>query len=242
MADGTDLAAQVEGQTVTRWLRRNVAETAGRARAAADAAGRDSDVEDWTWARVGDESARLARAFGRLGLARGDRALLFLRNRPEFHLADLGVLLAGGTPLSIYNSSAPEQVGYLAAHSRARIAVVDDIGFLERLLKVRDELPDLRAVVVVDDPDGLAPADVLRLADLLGDDPVDLDAAAEAVRPDDLATVIYTSGTTGPPKGVMLDHANIAWQLVGYTELIGPAAGTPARCRTCRWRTSPSGS
>ena len=99
MADGTDLAAQVEGQTVTRWLRRNVAESPD-ALALRRMRPDGSDVEDWTWARVGDESARLARAFGRLGLARGDRALLFLRNRPEFHLADLGVLLAGGTPLS----------------------------------------------------------------------------------------------------------------------------------------------
>jgi long-chain acyl-CoA synthetase len=221
VVDSAELARQVEGQTVVRWLRRNVA-AAPDALAVRRMRPDGSEVEDWTWGRVADESARLARAFGRLGLARGDRTLLFLRNRPEFHLADLGTLLAGGTPLSIYNSSAPEQVGYLAAHSRARIAVVDDIGFLERLLKVRDELPDLRAVVVVDDPDGLAPADVLRFADLLGDDPVDLDTAVEAVRTDDLATVIYTSGTTGPPKGVLLDHANVSWQSVGYTRLIGP--------------------
>ena len=222
--DRADLAAQVEGQTVVRWLRRHVAE-APEALALRRMRPDGSDVDEWTWARVGDESARLARAFGRLGLGAGDRALLFLRNRPEFHVADLGVLLAGGTPLSIYNSSPPEQIGFLASHSRARIAVVDDIGFLERLLKVRDELPDLRAVVVVDDPDGLAPADVLRFADLLGDDPVDLDAAAAAARPDDLVTVIYTSGTTGPPKGVMLDHANVAWQLAGYSVLVGPQPG-----------------
>src|SRR5215213_9688072 len=221
VVDSSELARQVEGQTVVRWLRRNVAESPGTVavrRMRPDGSG----LEEWTWARVGEESARLARAFGRLGFGRGDRALLFLRNRPEFHLVDLGVLLAGGTPLSIYNSSAPEQIGYLAAHSRARIAVVDDIAFLERLLKVRDELPDLRAVVVVDDPDRLAPADVLRLADLLGDEPVDLESAAAAVRPGDLATVIYTSGTTGPPKGVLLDHANLAWQSAGYTALIGP--------------------
>jgi long-chain acyl-CoA synthetase len=218
---GADLAVRVKGQTAVGWLRRNVAEAPDRLavrRMRPDGTG----VEDWSWARVGESAARLARAFGRLGLARGDRALLFLRNRPEFHVADLGVLLAGGTPLSIYNSSAPEQIGYLAAHSRARVAVVDDIGFLERLLKVRDELPELRGVVVVDDPDGLAPADVLRFADLLGDDPVDLDEAAAAVRPEDLATVIYTSGTTGPPKGVMLDHANLAWQVFGHNDLLEP--------------------
>ena len=163
MADGTDLATQVEGQTVVRWLRRNVAELPDKValrRMRPDG----SDVEEWTWARVGDASARLASAFGRLGLGRGDRALLFLRNRPEFHLADLGVLLAGGTPLSIYNSSAPEQVGYLAAHSRAPGSPWSTTSASwSGCSRSATSCPTLRAVVVVDDPDGLAPADVVRL-------------------------------------------------------------------------------
>jgi long-chain acyl-CoA synthetase len=217
--DATELASQVHGQTVTGWLRRNV-EAAPDAVALRRRAG--AGWAELTWAEVADQAARLAGAFGRLGLGAGDRALLFLRNRPEFHLADLAALLLRATPVSIYNSSAPEQVQYLAAHSEARIAVVDDIGFLERLLKVRDELPDLRAIVVADDPDRLAPADVLQLADLLADDPADL-AAAAAADPTDLVTVIYTSGTTGPPKGVMVDHANVAWACTGFTLLAGPA-------------------
>jgi long-chain acyl-CoA synthetase len=99
----------VAGQTVTRWLRRNATESPDQVavrRMAPDGSG----LEEWTWADLGDRSARLAAAFGRVGLSRGDRALLFLRNRPEFHTVDLGVLLAGGTPLSVYNSSAPEQI------------------------------------------------------------------------------------------------------------------------------------
>ena len=113
MADEVDLAVmarQVEWQTVTRWLRRNVVESPD-ASALRRVRPDGSNVEAWTWARVGDEAARLARAFGRLGLGRGDRALLFLRNRPEFHLADLGVLLAGGTPLSIYRGGVPPPSG-----------------------------------------------------------------------------------------------------------------------------------
>jgi long-subunit acyl-CoA synthetase (AMP-forming) len=215
-----DVAAEAAGLTVPAWLARNVRESAG------DVAVRrlnpdGSGLEEWTWADVGEKAARLAAAFQRLGLRRGDRVLLFLRNRPEFHVADLGALLAGGTPLSIYNSSSPEQIGQLAGHSASRIAVVEDIEFLERLLKVRDQLPELRAVVVADDPDGLAPDDVWRLADLLDDDPVDLDEAAAAVRPEDLATVIYTSGTTGAPKGVMITHANIAAECAGYSAIVG---------------------
>ena len=213
------------GPTVADWLRRNAAEC-GDAVALRRMRPDGTGLEEWTWAEVGDRSARLAAAFTRLGLGRGERMLLFLRNRPEFHVADLGALLAGGTPLSIYNSSAPEQVAQLAGHSRSRIAVVEDIEFLERLLKVRDELPELRAIVVVDDPDGLRPPDVQLLADLYADDPVDLAAAAAAVRPEDLATIIYTSGTTGPPKGVMLTNANIRAQCLGYMALVGP---TPDR-------------
>jgi long-chain acyl-CoA synthetase len=219
-----DVAMQARGRTVAGWLAGNVAtvpdEVALR-RLNPDGSG----LQEWTWGEVGEKAARLATAYRRLGLERGERVLLFLRNRPEFHVADLGVLLAGGTPLSIYNSSSPEQVAQLAAHSRSRIAVVEDVEFLERLLKVRDELPDLRAVVVVDDPDGLAPADVARLADLLTEEPLDLAEAAAAVRAEDLATVIYTSGTTGPPKGVMLTHANVTAQCVGYTELVGIPPG-----------------
>jgi long-chain acyl-CoA synthetase len=212
------------GSTVADLLVRNVRENGDEVavrRLNPDGSG----LEEWTWADVGEKSARLAAAYRRLGLERGDRVLLFLRNRPEFHIADLGAVLAGGTPLSIYNSSSPEQVAQLAGHSRSRIAVVEDVEFLERLLKVRDELPDLRAIVVADDPGGLAPADVHHLPDLLADDPVDLDEAATAVRPEDLVTVIYTSGTTGAPKGVMLSNANVDAACTAYTELVGPSEG-----------------
>jgi len=220
--DTAELARQVDSQVVTGWLLRNV-------QAAPDeVALRRRDGSGWvdlTWAEVADRAARLATAFGRLGLSAGDRALLFLRNRPEFHLVDLAALLRRATPLSIFNSSSPEQVRYLAGHSEARIAVVDDLGLLERLLKVRDGLPDLRAIVVVDDPDGLAPPDVLHLSDLYTDDPADIAAAAAAADPADLVTVIYTSGTTGPPKGVMINHASIAWSCVGHTQLVGAEPG-----------------
>jgi long-subunit acyl-CoA synthetase (AMP-forming) len=230
--DADELARQVEGQTVCGWLVRNLrdapTEVALRCRPGPAAGPTPADPAwvELTWAEVADRAARLAGAFSRLGLGAGDRALLFLRNRPEFHLADLAALLLRATPVSIFNSSSPEQIGYLAAHSQARIAVVDDIGFLQRLLKVRHELPDLRAIIVVDDPDGLAPPDVLRLADLYADDPVDLDAAVAAADPADLVTVIYTSGTTGPPKGVLIDHVNVTWSSLGCTLLVGAEAGT----------------
>jgi long-chain acyl-CoA synthetase len=144
-----------------------------------------------------------------------------MRNRPEFYPADMGALLAGATPISIYNSSSPEQIEYLAGHCEATVTIVGDVGMLERFLKVRSEVPNLRHLVLIDDPDRLAPADVVPFADLLGAAPVDLDEAAGRVRPDDLATLIYTSGTTGPPKGVMISHYNLCWVLESMARATG---------------------
>jgi long-chain acyl-CoA synthetase len=203
-----DLAALVEGQTVTsRFLETVRARPDGVALRWIDG----DTWGEWTFADYAERACRLATGLADLGLEPGERVVLMMRNRPEFHVADMAVMLAGGTPISIYNSSAPEQVQYLAGHCHAKIALVEDVGFLERILKVRSELPDLAEVAVIEDPDGLAPGDVRAWDALLNSDPVDFDTAAAVARPDDLATVIYTSGTTGPPKGVMLDHANIVW-------------------------------
>ena len=170
---------------------------------------RGKDDDRWvetTWGEYGDRSARVAGALRDLGVGEGDRVLLMLRNRVEFHVVDLGVLLLRATPISVYNSSSPEQLQYLAQHSGAKVAVVE-ADFLERLQKVRAELDDLQAVVVLDSDESHG-EDVVRYESLLEGEPVDVDAAAEAAQPDDLLTVIYTSGTTGPPKGVMMTQAN----------------------------------
>ncbi|MDQ1507047.1 MAG: long-chain acyl-CoA synthetase [Actinomycetota bacterium] len=178
-------------------------------------------TETMTWAEYGDRACQVAAGLRDLGVRPGDRVLLMMRNRPEFHYADMGVLLAGGTPISIYTSSSPEQIQYLAGHSEAVAAIVGDVGLLERFLKVRSELPALAKLVLVDDPDGLAPSEVVPFGDLLGADPVDLAGAAATVRPEDLLTLIYTSGTTGPPKGVMISNRNVCWVLESMEQATG---------------------
>ena len=176
---------------------------------------------EWTWNDYAARVARVAAALRDLGVGPGDRVVLMMRNRPEFHVADTAVLLLGATPISIYNSSAPEQVQYLVGHCEATVAIVEDIGFLERFLKVRGELPALRHLAIIDDPEHIAPDDIHRWDVLLGAAPLTIDAELGNARPDDLVTVIYTSGTTGPPKGVMLDHENMDWTMRSFREALG---------------------
>src|SRR6185436_17692450 len=116
---------------------------------------------------------------------KGERVVLMMRNRIEFHVADVAVMLLGATRVSIYNSSAPEQIEYLAQHCGAVVGIVEDIDFLERVLKVRDELPALEHLVIIND-DGRAPSDVLHWHDLLEHDALDLDTAAAVAQPSDL--------------------------------------------------------
>jgi len=219
MATSDELAAAVEGQTIAGEFAKTAARraelTALRWRTP------DGGWGEWTWRDYADRAARVAGGLAGLGVERGERVVLMLRNRPEFHVADIGILLAGATPISIYNSSSPDQIQYLASHSDAVVAIVEDVDFLERFLKVRGEVPSLRHVVVLDDPDGLAPDDVVRFDSLLQADPVDIGKAAAGVQPGDLATVIYTSGTTGPPKGVMLSHFNVCWTTESTRRAIG---------------------
>ena len=179
---------------------------------------RTFEGETWTWADYGDRAARFAAGLQALGVERGDRVVLMLRNRLEFHVADTAAVLAGATPISIYNSSSVEQIRHLAGHCRAVVAVTDAGDFADRVLAAAADLPSLRAIVSVGgDVAGTTPYD-----DLLAFDPVDIEAAASATNPDDLLTVIYTSGTTGPPKGVMLNHHNVLAQFDGLLHFLGP--------------------
>jgi long-chain acyl-CoA synthetase len=176
-----------------------------------------------TYADYADRASTVAGALRELGVGHGDRVVLLIRNRPEFHVADVASLLVGATPISIYNSSSPEQIAYLAGHCEASVAIVEHGEFLERLLEVRHQLPALRHIVVLD-PDAADDAEGVTTWDqLLTASPVDLEEAAAIAQPHDLATVIYTSGTTGEPKGVMLDHANLCWTV----DSLGDALGIP---------------
>ncbi len=184
---------------------------------------------DWgtlTWSQYADRAARVAAGLRELGIGRGSRVLLMLRNRQEFHIADVAVLLLGATPISVYNSSSSQQIRYFARHAEASVAIVEDAELCERFVMVRDEVPSLRHLVVVDDPEALAPVDAIHFGRLLQKSPMDWRAAAGACDPDDLATVIYTSGTTGPPKGVMVTHRQACWTVESLLRALGhPVAG-----------------
>ena len=82
------------------------------------------DFELLTFGEYAARATRLAAGLRELGVGRGDRVVMLIGNRPEFHVADMAALLLGATPISIYNSSSPDQIRYLAGHAHASVAIV----------------------------------------------------------------------------------------------------------------------
>jgi long-subunit acyl-CoA synthetase (AMP-forming) len=166
-----------------------------------------------TWSDLVKEVDRAAGGFNRLGVQRGETVALLMGNRPEFHIADLGVVTAGGAPFSIYQTYTPEQISYVVGDAGSKIAVVS-AEYLDVMSAAKELTPCLETIILIDGP---AP-DTISWEDMLASgDGFDGDTAAAAVLEDDLLTLIYTSGTTGPPKGVELTNVNIR-------TLVGPVA------------------
>src|SRR6266581_1820867 len=170
-----------------------------------------------TWGDYRDEVAAVTLALRSLGFGPGQFGLIMARNAPEHVIADLGIVHAGGAAISVYNTLAPEQLEYVANHSEATVAFVEDAGFLEKFLAIRSSTPKLRHLVLVrgDAPEGAMTWGSLlaRGRELYSAEPQAFEESWRAVGPEDTISLIYTSGTTGPPKGVVYSHNNILWTL-----------------------------
>ncbi|MDO8189090.1 AMP-binding protein [Conexibacter sp. JD483] len=177
----------------------------------------------FTWRELRDAAARIAGGLAALGAGRDATVGLLLDNRPEFHVADLAAVLLGAVPVSIYQTSSPEQVAHVAADADLRVLIVQ-ASYLET---ARAALHSRETRLVVLDDAELRAGEV-AFAELESSPP--LEQPVE-VGPEDLLTIIYTSGTTGPPKGVELTHRN----LLTATRTVGEWNGIEAGGRVICW-------
>jgi long-subunit acyl-CoA synthetase (AMP-forming) len=188
------------------------------------------DGAAWTstsFAEYERQVRRTARGLLSLGVGPGANVVILSGNRPEWFLASLGAVAAGGVSAGIYVTSSPEQCEYIARHCEAAVAVVETAAHLETFLGFRERLPALRAIVLIEGRSTVA--GVLRWADLLeaagGVAEEEVESRIARLDPGGCASLIYTSGTTGPPKAVMISHRNILFvaRTVSRALAVGPA-------------------
>ena len=170
--------------------------------------------EEWldvSYAELGRTVREVALGLIDVGVEPGDKVSILANTRPEWTFACFGILTAGGTLVTIYQTNSPEECRYVLAHSDSRAVFVEDGGQLAKVRQVEGDCPDLEHVIVIE-PGDADIGDALTL-DLLRQrgrarEESEWEARYEAVTPDDICLYIYTSGTTGPPKGCLLSHCN----------------------------------
>src|SRR5436190_2304337 len=165
---------------------------------------------DVSYAQAWDTIREIGLGLIDLGVERGDRVCILANTRPEWSFCDFGAAGAGAVVVPIYQTNSPKECEWVAGNSEAVVVIAEDAAQVAKIVEVREHLPNLRHIVVMD-PQG-ADASAIALDDLRdrgrSRDAAELQARMDAVKADDPFTFIYTSGTTGPPKGRVLTHCN----------------------------------
>jgi len=183
---------------------------------------RQKDFGIWepvTWAQYEQAARHFGLGLVKLGLPEGGHCAVISENRKEWVFAQLGCGLVGAVTVGVYPTSPAPEVEYLLQASDAVVVVCEDQEQLDKVLEVRERLPLLRHLVVID-PRGLRHYAVPEL--MTFEEVTALGAAFEHERPrvveerlekqrmEDTALMIFTSGSTGRPKAAMLSYGNVA--------------------------------
>ncbi len=188
---------------------------------------RDGELLGFSYREILSRAMSVAGGLHALGIAPGERVAILSENRAEWSQTDWGALLAQVPDVPIYSTLTAPQVAFILRDSGARVVFASTEEQMEKALAARESCPqDLRVVVFDPLPD--LPEGVMGWEEFLslgketlahiGED--DLRARAEAVTPQDTATILYTSGTTGDPKGVILTHNNLYANLWACLQII----------------------
>ena len=183
-----------------------------------------------SWREYGEQAKRVGLGLVALGLRPRDVVSIVADNMPEWLYTDLGVMSVGGIPNGIYTTDSARQIEYIVNDSGTRFFFAENEEQLDKILEVRGRCPGLVKIIVYDMEGlhGFRDEQVMPFEELLAlgerydrEHPGTFDQMVEIAQPEDLAILVYTSGTTGPPKGAMLSHRNVLFQLA-YADFITP--------------------
>jgi long-chain acyl-CoA synthetase len=172
----------------------------------------DSAWHDVTYREVAHIVEEIALGLIDLSIEASHRVCILANTRPEWSYADMAITSMGGVVVPIYQTNSPEECLWVISDSGATAIVCEDQSQLAKIAEIRDQVPHLKTIIVMDPPSGDSPLPAITLDEIRARgrsrDASELQARREAVRPEDSFTFIYTSGTTGPPKGCVLSHGN----------------------------------
>ena len=185
---------------------------------------REKDFGIWqeiTWSAYWEQVLLAAHGLLALGVEVGDRVSIHSEDRPEWVILDVATVAIRGINVGLYPTNPSAEVQYLLSDSGSRIHLAEDQEQADKLMEVIDTLGELEKVIHVeprgfrsyrDDPRFIFWEDFLEMGRRhRAENPGAVEKRMSEAQPDDVMTLVYTSGTTGPPKGAMLDNANVEY-------------------------------
>lgn len=185
--------------------------------------------DDGTWQPYSVQVFRdmvidLAKGLIGLGVNKGDSVAIVSRTRWEWTALDMAIMSIGALTVPVYETNSASQVSWIFNDSKVTLAIAEDDGQRDKIESVRDEVPTLRNVFVIE-------AGGLNAIKTYGESVTDAEfwEYKEASHGDDRATIVYTSGSTGTPKGVELTHRNFAFLVLSALQYMPRAGAWPNR-------------
>lgn len=185
--------------------------------------------DDGTWHPYSAQVFRdmvidLAKGLVGLGVNKGDSVAIVSRTRWEWTALDMAIMSIGALTVPVYETNSASQVSWIFNDSKVTLAIAEDDGQRDKIESVRDEVPTLRNVFVIE-------AGGLNAIKTYGESVTDAEfwEYKEPSHGDDRATIVYTSGSTGTPKGVELTHRNFAFLVLSALQYMPRAGAWPNR-------------
>ena len=185
--------------------------------------------DDGTWHPYSAQVFRdmvidLAKGLVGLGVNKGDSVAIVSRTRWEWTALDMAIMSIGALTVPVYETNSASQVSWIFNDSKVTLAIAEDDGQRDKIESVRNEVPTLRNVFVIE-------AGGLNAIKTYGESVTDAEfwEYKEASHGDDRATIVYTSGSTGTPKGVELTHRNFAFLVLSALQYMPRAGAWPNR-------------
>lgn len=185
--------------------------------------------DDGTWHPYSAQVFRdmvidLAKGLVGLGVNKGDSVAIVSRTRWEWTALDMAIMSIGALTVPVYETNSASQVSWIFNDSKVTLAIAEDDGQRDKIESVRDEVPTLRNVFVIE-------AGGLNAIKTYGESVTDAEfwEYKEASHGDDRATIVYTSDSTGTPKGVELTHRNFAFLVLSALQYMPRAGAWPNR-------------
>jgi len=168
--------------------------------------------ESVTWTEYYDQVKQASKSLMSLDVQKGDKVIILSNSCYRWVLCDMANAVAGAATVGIYQSNLPQDCKYIINHSDSVVVFVQNKDQLDKILKIRSEIPNIRKVIMFDgehkgDDWIISFDEFLKLGKKVSEK--DLQARIKEVTPQDVATIVYTSGTTGVPKGAVITHDNI---------------------------------